>query len=78
YERGRAQDRLLGQLLNECSDPNELSLNAAISTLQATLPPLPALREDNKPDPVAVADKPVYLETTPAVEEDADYLLEGE
>ncbi|MGN6321876.1 MAG: FAD-dependent oxidoreductase [Dyella sp.] len=78
YERGRAQDRLLGQLLNECSDPNELSLNAAISTLQATLPPLPALREDNKPDPVTVADRPIYLETTPSAEEDADYLLEGE
>jgi kynurenine 3-monooxygenase len=78
YERGRAQDRLLEQLLKQSSDPNELPLDAAVSTLQATLPPLPALRADNKPDPVLVADRPVYVETTPAVEEDANYLLEGE
>jgi kynurenine 3-monooxygenase len=78
YQRGRAQDRLLEQLLGESSDPNELSLDAAVSILQATLPPLPTLRMDNKADSVVAAERPIYLETTPVVEENADYLLEGE
>ncbi|QAU23933.1 FAD-dependent monooxygenase [Dyella sp. M7H15-1] len=44
YERGRAQDQLLEQLLRGSISANDVQLNAAISTLEATLPPLPPLR----------------------------------
>jgi kynurenine 3-monooxygenase len=44
YERGRAQDQLLEQLLRGSSSANDVQLDAAVSTLQATLPPLPQLR----------------------------------
>jgi kynurenine 3-monooxygenase len=44
YERGRAQDQLLEQLLRGSSDASDVSLDAAVATLEATLPPLPKLR----------------------------------
>ena len=44
YERGRAQDLLLEQLLRGSTDASRVSLDAAVTTLQATLPPLPPLR----------------------------------
>lgn len=43
YERGRAQDVLLDQLLRTASHAGEVPLDAAVSALQATLPPLPPL-----------------------------------
>ncbi|MEI7037994.1 NAD(P)/FAD-dependent oxidoreductase [Fulvimonas yonginensis] len=43
-ERGRAQDLLLEQLLRERNDPDAVDLDAAVATLEATLPPLPPLR----------------------------------
>ena len=43
-ERGRAQDVLLQQLLRGSSDAASVDLEAAVATLQATLPPLPPLR----------------------------------
>src|SRR5215469_2131968 len=39
YERGRAQDQLLEQLLRGSTDANNVSLEAAVTTLEATLPP---------------------------------------
>jgi kynurenine 3-monooxygenase len=44
YERGRAQDQLLEQLLRGSASANDVQLDAAVSTLEATLPPLPQLR----------------------------------
>jgi kynurenine 3-monooxygenase len=44
YERGRAQDQLLQQLLRGSADPRTVELDAAVATLKATLPPLPSLR----------------------------------
>jgi len=44
YERGRAQDLLLEQLLRGSTDASQVPLDAAVATLQATLPPLPPLR----------------------------------
>ncbi|HTV86603.1 MAG TPA: NAD(P)/FAD-dependent oxidoreductase [Dyella sp.] len=44
YERGRAQDQLLEQLLRGSTDAGTVSLDAAVAALQATLPPLPRLR----------------------------------
>jgi kynurenine 3-monooxygenase len=44
YERGRAQDKLLEQLLHGSTSANDVQLDAAVSTLEATLPPLPQLR----------------------------------
>ncbi|GLQ48580.1 FAD-dependent oxidoreductase [Dyella flava] len=44
YERGRAQDQLLEQLLRGSTSANDVQLDAAVNTLQATLPPLPQLR----------------------------------
>ena len=44
YERGRAQDQLLEQLLRYSTSANDVQLDAAVSTLEATLPPLPKLR----------------------------------
>jgi kynurenine 3-monooxygenase len=44
YERGRAQDQLLEQLLRGSTSANDVQLDAAVSALQATLPPLPKLR----------------------------------
>jgi kynurenine 3-monooxygenase len=43
-ERGRAQDALLEQLLGDVPDPAAVDLDAAVTTLRATLPPLPPLR----------------------------------
>jgi kynurenine 3-monooxygenase len=43
-ERGRAQDTLLEQLLRDSNDPESVDLDAAVATLEATLPPLPPLR----------------------------------
>jgi kynurenine 3-monooxygenase len=43
-ERGRAQDVLLDQLLRDSNDPASVDLDAAVATLEATLPPLPPLR----------------------------------
>jgi kynurenine 3-monooxygenase len=43
-ERGRAQDVLLEQLLRGSNDPDSVDLEAAVATLEATLPPLPPLR----------------------------------
>ncbi|HEV2621729.1 MAG TPA: NAD(P)/FAD-dependent oxidoreductase [Frateuria sp.] len=40
-ERGRAQDVLLEQLLGGSNDPASVDLDAAVATLEATLPPLP-------------------------------------
>ncbi|MFC3653382.1 FAD-dependent oxidoreductase [Dyella humi] len=47
YERGCAQDRLLEQLLQASPNPDDVSLDAAVSALKATLPPLPLLRRDS-------------------------------
>lgn len=44
YERGRAQDVLLEQLLRGSTDAASVDLSAAVDTLKATLPPLPDLR----------------------------------
>nr|WP_199038453.1 NAD(P)/FAD-dependent oxidoreductase [Dyella sp. ASV24] len=44
YERGRAQDVLLDQLLRGSTDAASVDLMAAINALRATLPPLPDLR----------------------------------
>lgn len=44
YERGRAQDVLLDQLLRGSADATSVDLNAAIAALRATLPALPDLR----------------------------------
>ena len=44
YERGRAQDLLLQQLLRGSTDAASVDLEAAALTLKATLPPLPSLR----------------------------------
>jgi kynurenine 3-monooxygenase len=44
YERGRAQDQLLEQLLHGSTSADDVQLDAAVSALQATLPPLPQLR----------------------------------
>jgi kynurenine 3-monooxygenase len=44
FERGRAQDLLLEQLLRGSTSANDVQLDAAVSTLEATLPPLPKLR----------------------------------
>lgn len=44
FERGRAQDMLLEQLLRSSTNVEEVPLDAAIATLHATLPPLPPLR----------------------------------
>ncbi|GAB2570243.1 FAD-dependent monooxygenase [Dyella jejuensis] len=44
YERGRAQDQLLEQLLRGSASANDVPLDAAVTTLEATLPPLPKLR----------------------------------
>jgi kynurenine 3-monooxygenase len=44
FERGRAQDMLLEQLLHGSTSANDVQLDAAVSTLEATLPPLPKLR----------------------------------
>jgi kynurenine 3-monooxygenase len=44
YERGRAQDVLLEQLLRGSANPDDVPLEAAVTALQATLPPLPPLR----------------------------------
>jgi kynurenine 3-monooxygenase len=44
YERGRAQDQLLEQLLRGSASANDVPLDAAVKTLEATLPPLPQLR----------------------------------
>ncbi|RUL79814.1 FAD-dependent oxidoreductase [Dyella choica] len=44
YERGRAQDVLLEQLLRGSTNVDEVPLEAAVSALEATLPPLPPLR----------------------------------
>jgi kynurenine 3-monooxygenase len=43
-ERGRAQDVLLEQLLRGANDPAAVDLDAAVATLETTLPPLPPLR----------------------------------
>ncbi|KRE92443.1 kynurenine 3-monooxygenase [Frateuria sp. Soil773] len=43
-ERGRAQDQLLQQLLRGSDRAADVDLDAAVAALQATLPPLPALR----------------------------------
>ncbi|HET7359527.1 MAG TPA: FAD-dependent monooxygenase, partial [Rhodanobacteraceae bacterium] len=40
-QRGRAQDTLLEQLLHGHADADSVDLDAAVATLQATLPPLP-------------------------------------
>lgn len=40
-QRGRAQDTLLTQLLHGHEDANQVNIDAAITTLKATLPPLP-------------------------------------
>ena len=44
YERGRAQDVLLEQLLRGSTNVDDVPLDAAVTALQATLPPLPPLR----------------------------------
>jgi len=43
FERGRAQDQLLQQLLRGSTDPASVDLDAAVTALHATLPPLPAI-----------------------------------
>ncbi|RDS83721.1 FAD-dependent monooxygenase [Dyella monticola] len=43
YERGRVQDQWLDQWLADAPDPDNLSLDAAVTALQATLSPLPPL-----------------------------------
>jgi kynurenine 3-monooxygenase len=47
YERGRAQDQWLEQWLRDVPNPDDVSLDAAVSALQAALPPLPPLRSDS-------------------------------
>ena len=44
FERGRAQDTLLEQLLRNSTNADDVPLDAAVATLHATLPPLPPLR----------------------------------
>jgi kynurenine 3-monooxygenase len=44
FERGRAQDVLLDQLLRGSADAASVDLNAAVDALRATLPALPDLR----------------------------------
>jgi len=44
FERGRAQDVLLDQLLRGSTDASTVDLAAAVDTLRATLPPLTDLR----------------------------------
>lgn len=44
FERGRAQDVLLEQLLRGSTNAGDVSMDAAVAALQATLPPLPPLR----------------------------------
>jgi kynurenine 3-monooxygenase len=44
YERGRAQDQLLEQLLRGSTSANDVELDAAVRALEATLPALPKLR----------------------------------
>ncbi|WP_243039942.1 FAD-dependent oxidoreductase [Dyella sedimenti] len=44
YERGRAQDQLLEQLLRGSTDAGTIDLDAAVAALRATLPPLPDTR----------------------------------
>ncbi|RDI99670.1 FAD-dependent monooxygenase [Dyella solisilvae] len=44
FERGRAQDLLLEQLLRGSTEAAAVDLTAAVATLKATLPPLPDLR----------------------------------
>jgi kynurenine 3-monooxygenase len=44
FERGRAQDQLLQQLLRGSTEAASVNLDAAVTTLLATLPPLPELR----------------------------------
>ncbi|SFS12350.1 kynurenine 3-monooxygenase [Dyella sp. OK004] len=44
FERGRAQDQLLQQLLRGSTDAESVNLDAAVTALKATLPPLPSLR----------------------------------
>ena len=44
FERGRAQDVLLDQLLRGSADATSVDLNAAVDALRATLPALPDLR----------------------------------
>ena len=43
YERGRAQDMLLEQLLRGATEVENVPLDAAVNALRATLPPLPPL-----------------------------------
>ncbi|HUB88151.1 MAG TPA: NAD(P)/FAD-dependent oxidoreductase [Dyella sp.] len=43
YERGRAQDMLLEQLLRGATEVENVPLDAAVKALRATLPPLPPL-----------------------------------
>jgi kynurenine 3-monooxygenase len=43
-QRGRAQGALLEQLLRGHASADSIDLDAAVATLQSTLPPLPALR----------------------------------
>lgn len=43
YQRGRAQDQLLEQLLQGSSNPDDVPRDAAVSALRAALPPLPPL-----------------------------------
>ncbi|WP_233843093.1 NAD(P)/FAD-dependent oxidoreductase [Dyella sp. 2HG41-7] len=44
FERGRAQDVLLEQLLRGSTNAGDVPMDAAVAALQATLPPLPPLR----------------------------------
>ena len=44
FERGRAQDQLLEQLLRGSTQATSVDLDAAVAALRATLPPLPDLR----------------------------------
>ncbi|WP_430389382.1 FAD-dependent oxidoreductase [Dyella sp. 20L07] len=46
YERGRAQDVLLDQLLRGSTQVAAVDLGAAVDALRATLPPLPDLRHE--------------------------------
>jgi kynurenine 3-monooxygenase len=79
YERGCAQDRLLEQLLSDCPNPSEVSLDAAVASLQATLLPLPPLRMPNKAESAAViADHDMDFESPPVMENDVDYSLQNE
>lgn len=47
YERGRAQDRLLEQLLSDSPDPYDVSPDTAVSALEAAMPPLPTQRVES-------------------------------